>query len=152
MASPSYWCRGSWNCFGLCWWWLSQIVQEYYSGHRFVTWWSIENCAINDGLAGHRINDEPWTLAVSFAGYNLWWQVIGVFWCIWHVLARSWLKWKTIHNSSISKTGPAVIFQFLVEQPGLEWHPNHTDFLEAEMVYVAGDSPKLCSKIIQVVD
>ena len=26
------------------------------------------------------------------SGWNLWWQGIGVFWCIWHVLARSWLK------------------------------------------------------------
>ena len=78
MASPSYWCRGSWNWNGLCWWWLSQIVQEYYSGHRFVTWWSIEWCAINDRLAAHHINDEPWTLAVSFDGWNLWWHVIGV--------------------------------------------------------------------------
>ena len=63
---------------GLCWWWLSQIVQEYYSGHRFVTWWSIESCAINDRPAAHHINDEPWTLAVSFDGWNLWWHVIGV--------------------------------------------------------------------------
>ena len=42
--------------------------------------------------------------------------------------------------------------KFKVEQPGLEWHPHHTDVLEAEMVYVAGDSPKLCRKIIQVID
>ena len=26
------------------------------------------------------------------SGWNLWWQVIVVFWCIWHVLARSWSK------------------------------------------------------------
>ena len=26
------------------------------------------------------------------SGWHLWWQGIGVFWCIWHVLARSWLK------------------------------------------------------------
>ena len=46
------------------------------------------------------------------SGWNLWWQVIGVFWCILHVLARSSLKRETIHNSSISKTGHPVIFKF----------------------------------------
>ena len=34
----------------------------------------------------------------------------------------------------------------------LEWHPKHTDVVEAEMFYVAGDSPKLSRKIIKVVD
>ena len=35
-----------------------------------------------------------------------------LFWCIWHVLARSWSNRETIHNSSISKTGHPVIFKF----------------------------------------
>ena len=67
-----------------------------------------------------------------------------------HVLARSWSQRETIHNNSISKTGHPVI----LKQPALEWHPHHTDVVEAEieMVYVDGDSPKVCRNIIQVID
>ena len=75
--------------------------------------------------------------------------MIGVFGMYWPC---SRPKRETIHSSSISKTGHPVILKFEIEQSGFEWHPNHRVVLEAEMVYVGGDSPKLCSKIIQVVD
>ena len=45
-----------------------------------------------------------------------------------------------------------MILKFQVEQSRFEWHPNHTDVLDADLVYVAGDSPKLCREIIQVVN
>ena len=40
--------------------------------------------------------------------------------------------------------------EILSRDLGLEWHPNHWDVVETEMV-VAGDSPKISSKF-EVVD
>ena len=44
--------------------------------------------------------------------------------------------------------------EILSRDPGLEWHPNHTDAEEAEMVHVSRESSKLCRwfKVVAQID
>ena len=133
-----------WNRTPLWRSWICLTTTSALKGRRLGVWWGWDH----DGRTQWRNTEAlgKWRKCDDKI-----WQVLGVFWCIWHVLARSWLKRATIHKSSSSKTGHAH-FEILGWATSLGWHPNHSDFLEAEMVYVAGDSPKLCRKIIQVVD
>ena len=137
--------------------WIWRITTSALKGRRLGVWWgwghegkrSEETAKDTADWKWHSGNDKRQCNAALISRCIhpveiCLWQVIGVGMC-W---PWSWLKRETIHSNSISKTGHPVIFEILGRaiRFGLEWHPNHMDVLEAEMVYVAGDSPNCAGR------